>query len=156
VPESNNGGYAPDVRRATVFFIGTSACFIEALERSLASPAATTTKFLIRDRSGVCQSNLSALLEARCPAPALAYNSCKKSIIAVLTFDARYCWVQRQQCEAMIFRYCRVGSGEFHPEPLTDQDMSLSSQSRRPAGDESWQSSWGRGAAAGSGAPRGR
>ena len=30
------------------------------------------------------------------------------------------------------------------------------SQSRRPAGDESWQSSWGRGAAAGSGAPRGR
>jgi hypothetical protein len=31
----NNGGYAPDVLRAAVFFVGTSACFTEALERSL-------------------------------------------------------------------------------------------------------------------------
>lgn len=32
----NNGGYAPDVLRAAVFFVGTSACFTEALDRSLA------------------------------------------------------------------------------------------------------------------------
>jgi len=32
----NNGGYAPDVLRAALFFVGTSACFAEALERSLA------------------------------------------------------------------------------------------------------------------------
>jgi ADP-ribosylglycohydrolase len=31
----NNGGYAPDVLRAALFFIGTSACFTEALQRSL-------------------------------------------------------------------------------------------------------------------------
>jgi ADP-ribosylglycohydrolase len=31
-----NGGYAPDVLRAAVFFVGTSACFAEALGRSLA------------------------------------------------------------------------------------------------------------------------
>jgi ADP-ribosylglycohydrolase len=31
----NNGGYAPDVLRAALFFVGTSACFTEALERSL-------------------------------------------------------------------------------------------------------------------------
>jgi len=37
----SNGGYAPDVFRAAVYFIGTSACFPEALERSLsfAGPA---------------------------------------------------------------------------------------------------------------------
>ena len=37
----NNGGFAPDVLRAAVFFVGTSACFAEALERSLtfAGPA---------------------------------------------------------------------------------------------------------------------
>lgn len=32
----NNGGYAPDVLRAAVFFVGTSASFAEALRRSLA------------------------------------------------------------------------------------------------------------------------
>jgi ADP-ribosylglycohydrolase len=32
----NNGGYAPDVLRAAVYFVGTSASFAEALERSLA------------------------------------------------------------------------------------------------------------------------
>ena len=32
----NNGGYAPDVLRAALFFVGTSACFTEALDRSLA------------------------------------------------------------------------------------------------------------------------
>jgi ADP-ribosylglycohydrolase len=32
---SNNGGYAPDVLRAALFFGGTSACFTEALDRSL-------------------------------------------------------------------------------------------------------------------------
>lgn len=32
----NNGGYAPDVLRAALFFVGTSACFTEALQRSLA------------------------------------------------------------------------------------------------------------------------
>jgi ADP-ribosyl-[dinitrogen reductase] hydrolase len=35
----NNGGYAPDVPdvlRAALFFVGTSACFTEALDRSLA------------------------------------------------------------------------------------------------------------------------
>ena len=32
----NNGGYAPDVLRAALYFVGTSACFTEALERSLA------------------------------------------------------------------------------------------------------------------------
>jgi ADP-ribosylglycohydrolase len=30
-----NGGYAPDVLRAALSFVGTSACFTEALERSL-------------------------------------------------------------------------------------------------------------------------
>jgi len=37
----NKGGYAPDVLRAAVFFVGTSASFAEALERSLdfAGPA---------------------------------------------------------------------------------------------------------------------
>jgi ADP-ribosylglycohydrolase len=32
----NNGGYAPDVLRGALFFVGTSACFTEALDRSLA------------------------------------------------------------------------------------------------------------------------
>jgi ADP-ribosylglycohydrolase len=32
----SNGGFAPDVLRAAVHFVGTSACFTEALERSLA------------------------------------------------------------------------------------------------------------------------
>ena len=32
----NNGGFAPDVLRAALYFVGTSACFTEALERSLA------------------------------------------------------------------------------------------------------------------------
>ena len=32
----NNGGYAPDVLRAAQHFVGTSACFTEALDRSLA------------------------------------------------------------------------------------------------------------------------
>lgn len=32
----NNGGYAPDVLRAAAYFVGTSASFAEALERSLA------------------------------------------------------------------------------------------------------------------------
>ena len=32
----NNGGYAPDVLRAALFLVGTSACFTEALDRSLA------------------------------------------------------------------------------------------------------------------------
>jgi ADP-ribosyl-[dinitrogen reductase] hydrolase len=32
----NNGGYAPDVLRAAMFFVGTSVCFTEALQRSLA------------------------------------------------------------------------------------------------------------------------
>lgn len=32
----NNGGYAPDVLRAAVYFVGTSASFAEALGRSLA------------------------------------------------------------------------------------------------------------------------
>jgi ADP-ribosylglycohydrolase len=32
----NNGGYAPDVLRAALFFVGTSGCFTEALDRSLA------------------------------------------------------------------------------------------------------------------------
>ncbi len=32
----NDGGYAPDVLRAALFFVGTSACFTEALDRSLA------------------------------------------------------------------------------------------------------------------------
>jgi ADP-ribosyl-[dinitrogen reductase] hydrolase len=30
-----NGGYAPDVLRAALYFVGTSACYAEALERSL-------------------------------------------------------------------------------------------------------------------------
>ena len=29
----NNGGYAPDVLRAALYFVGTSACFTEALDR---------------------------------------------------------------------------------------------------------------------------
>ncbi len=33
---SNNGGFAPDVLRAAAFIVGTSACFGEALGRSLA------------------------------------------------------------------------------------------------------------------------
>jgi ADP-ribosyl-[dinitrogen reductase] hydrolase len=32
----NNGGYAPDVLRAALHFVGSSACFTEVLERSLA------------------------------------------------------------------------------------------------------------------------
>ena len=32
----NNGGFAPDVLRAAVYFVGTSGSFAEALERSLA------------------------------------------------------------------------------------------------------------------------
>jgi ADP-ribosylglycohydrolase len=32
----NNGGFAPDVLRAALHFVGTSACFPEALERALA------------------------------------------------------------------------------------------------------------------------
>jgi len=32
----NNGGFAPDVLRAALHFVGTSASFAEALERSLA------------------------------------------------------------------------------------------------------------------------
>jgi ADP-ribosylglycohydrolase len=32
----NNGGFAPDVLRAALHFVGSSACFAEALERSLA------------------------------------------------------------------------------------------------------------------------
>jgi len=32
----NNGGYAPDVLRAALYFVGTSACFTGALDRSLA------------------------------------------------------------------------------------------------------------------------
>jgi ADP-ribosylglycohydrolase len=37
----NNGGYAPDVLRAALYFVGTSASFVEALARSLefAGPA---------------------------------------------------------------------------------------------------------------------
>jgi len=31
----NNGGFAPDVLRAALHFVGSSACFAEALERSL-------------------------------------------------------------------------------------------------------------------------
>jgi ADP-ribosylglycohydrolase len=32
----NNGGFAPDVLRAAVYCVGTSGCFAETLERSLA------------------------------------------------------------------------------------------------------------------------
>lgn len=32
----SNGGFAPDVLRATLHFVGSSACFTEALDRSLA------------------------------------------------------------------------------------------------------------------------
>jgi ADP-ribosylglycohydrolase len=32
----SNGGFAPDVLRAALFFVSTSACFTEALDRSLA------------------------------------------------------------------------------------------------------------------------
>jgi ADP-ribosylglycohydrolase len=32
----NNGGFAPDVLRAALHYVGTSACFADALERSLA------------------------------------------------------------------------------------------------------------------------
>ncbi len=32
----NNGGYAPDVFRAAVYFVNQSACFAEALDRSMA------------------------------------------------------------------------------------------------------------------------
>jgi ADP-ribosyl-[dinitrogen reductase] hydrolase len=32
----SNGGFAPDVLRAAIYFVGRSACFTEALERSLA------------------------------------------------------------------------------------------------------------------------
>jgi ADP-ribosylglycohydrolase len=32
----NNGGYAPDVLRAALHFVGSSGCFAQALERSLA------------------------------------------------------------------------------------------------------------------------
>jgi len=37
----NNGGYAPDVLRAALYFVGSSACFPESLEWSLvfAGPA---------------------------------------------------------------------------------------------------------------------
>jgi len=35
-PPGNNGGYAPDVLRAALHFVGTSGSFTEALERSLA------------------------------------------------------------------------------------------------------------------------
>jgi hypothetical protein len=37
----SNGGFAPDVLRAALHFVGTSGCFTEALERSLvfAGPA---------------------------------------------------------------------------------------------------------------------
>jgi ADP-ribosylglycohydrolase len=37
----NNGGFAPDVLRAAVYFVNKSACFAEALEKSLvfAGPA---------------------------------------------------------------------------------------------------------------------
>jgi ADP-ribosylglycohydrolase len=36
VGPGNNGGFAPDVLRAALHFIGTSGCFAEAMERSLA------------------------------------------------------------------------------------------------------------------------
>ena len=44
------------MRPATVFFIGTSACFIEALERSLAFAGRDNYQILIRDKPGVCQA----------------------------------------------------------------------------------------------------
>ncbi len=34
-PPDHNGGYAPEVYRAVVFFVGTSSGFAEALERSV-------------------------------------------------------------------------------------------------------------------------
>jgi ADP-ribosylglycohydrolase len=36
VGPGNNGGFAPDVLRAALHFVGSSACFAEALDRSLA------------------------------------------------------------------------------------------------------------------------
>ena len=41
-PPDHNGGYAPEVYRAAVFFVGTSGGFAEALERSWSSPGLRT------------------------------------------------------------------------------------------------------------------
>ena len=64
----NNGGYAPDVLRAALFFVGTSACFTEALDRSLA----------FAGPSNYCPVLVGAVAGARfgasaVPAPALAH-----------------------------------------------------------------------------------
>jgi ADP-ribosylglycohydrolase len=64
----NNGGYAPDVLRAALHFVGTSGSFVKALERSLAFAGA----------ANYCPVLVGALAGARwgssaIPQPALAH-----------------------------------------------------------------------------------
>jgi ADP-ribosylglycohydrolase len=57
------GGFAPDVLRAALHFVGTSACFAEALDRSLAFAGA----------ANYCPVLVGALGGARCGASAIPH-----------------------------------------------------------------------------------
>ena len=68
VGPGNNGGFAPDVLRAALHFVGTSDCFTEALDRSLA----------FAGPSNYCPVLVGAVAGARwgasaVPSPALAH-----------------------------------------------------------------------------------
>jgi ADP-ribosylglycohydrolase len=65
----NNGGYAPDVLRAAVFFAGTSASFAEALERSLAFAGPANYCPVLVGAVGGARWGASAI-----PQPALAHG----------------------------------------------------------------------------------
>jgi ADP-ribosylglycohydrolase len=58
----NNGGYSPDVLRAALYFVGSSACFTEALDRSLA----------FAGPSNYCPVLVGAVAGARWGAPAIS------------------------------------------------------------------------------------
>jgi ADP-ribosylglycohydrolase len=60
----NNGGFAPDVLRAALHFVGTSACFAEALDRALAfAGPANYCPVLVGAVGGACWGG-SAIPEA--------------------------------------------------------------------------------------------
>jgi ADP-ribosylglycohydrolase len=64
----DNGGYAPDVLRAMLHFVGTSACFAEALDRSLAFAGPANYSPVLVGAIGGARWGASAI-----PQPALAH-----------------------------------------------------------------------------------
>lgn len=64
----NNGGFAPDVLRAALHFVGTSACFTDALERSLAFAGPSNYCPVLVGAIGGARWGASAI-----PPPALAH-----------------------------------------------------------------------------------